>query len=350
MYNIVKSSPIPFKEVITIVNISQLASDLLLEALESAATDLHFHPLENEVTIHLRIHGERSYHKVLSTHIYEQLLLHFKFSSGMDIGKKNFPQNGTMSFHHKASQYFLRLSTLPSKPLESLAIRILPMDNDLYQQDLFLFPQQFKSMNSLLHFQSGLILFSGTTGSGKTTTMYSLLQTLQSKKSQQAITLENPIEKHIPNILQIEINPSAGLTYEKGLQAVLRHDPDIILIGEILSKELAQFALEAALTGHLVLSTLHAKDAQGTIDRLLAMDFKKIDLIQSLIAVISLQLIPITMNKDYRRRAAIAEILNQEKLINYLQDPSLKKPDLLSFHQLRRRAYAYGYLSEKYFF
>src|SRR5699024_8345840 len=116
--------------------------------------------------------------------------------------------------------------------IESLALRILPQHNELSIDHLFLFPKQFKVMTKLLYKKNGLILFSGKTGSGKTTTMYSLLQTIQKEQSLQTVTLEHPIEKDIPNILQIEINQRAGLTYHKALQAVLRHDPDIILIGE----------------------------------------------------------------------------------------------------------------------
>jgi|SRR5690625_912607 len=331
-------------------DISETATLIITEALHSSATDIHFHSLDNEVTIHFRVHGERLHHKNLSIKLYEQLLLHFKFSSGMDIGEKNFPQNGTMTFNVHSLRYFLRLSTLPSKPLESLAIRILPQHNELSTNDLFLFPDQFKKMLSLFKYKSGLILFSGKTGSGKTTTMYSLLQTVQNNKSYQTITLENPIEKRIPNILQIEINQNAGLTYNKGLQAVLRHDPDIILIGEILNQEVAKFAFEAALTGHLVLSTLHAKNAAGTIDRLLALDIKRIDLLQSLIAIISLELIPIEIQNNHRRRAAIAEIMQHEQLTQYIKGNSFNNSSYFTFHQLRKKAYAYGFLSERNFF
>src|SRR5690625_1159336 len=187
----------------------------------------------------------------------------------MDIGEVRKPQNGTFTFANGEKSYALRLSTLPVQQIESLAIRLLPIEENLTLQQLFLFPYQLQQLKRILTYKHGLILFTGPTGSGKTTTLYVLLDTLVKTESYQTITLEDPIEKRIDNLLQVQINEKSGVTYDVGLKAALRHDPDVIMVGEIREAKIAQFAHRAALTGHLVLSTLHAKDSFGTIERLL---------------------------------------------------------------------------------
>src|SRR5699024_10635254 len=143
-----------------------------------------------------------------------------------------------------------------------------------------------------------------------------LLQATLQEKSYQTITLEDPIEKDIHDILQVQVNEKAGITYQTGLKAALRHDPDIIMVGEIRDEHTAQFAFNASLTGHLVLSTHHAIDALGTVPRLLEMGIKRSDLQQSLIAVAALELLPINVNDTTVRRAAILELLDGEELEN----------------------------------
>lgn len=150
------------------------------------------------------------------------------------------------------------------------------------------------------------------------------------------------------DILQVQVNERAGVTYQTGLKAALRHDPDIIMIGEIRDKYTAQFAFDASLTGHLVLSTLHAKNAQGTIHRLLEMGLKKTDLQQSLIAVAALDLIPIQINNNIKRRAAILELLDGELLEDTINGVNVTESKVFtSFEYLRKKAFAYGYISEE---
>src|SRR5690625_4710540 len=150
------------------------------------------------------------------------------------------------------------------------------------------------------------------------------------------------------NILQVQVNEKAGITYQTGLKAALRHDPDIIMVGEIRDAYTAQFAFNASLTGHLVLSTLHAKDALGTVHRLLEMGIKRSDLQQSLIAVAALELLPVSVNETTARRAAILELLDGEVLENTLNGVDHHKMNhFQSFHHLKRKAYAYGFISEE---
>lgn len=330
---------------------SVLSDELLSTAIEIDATDIHFHPNGHDVGIYVRLLGKRTWYQSISLTDYQFLLTYFKFTSGMDIGENNKPQNGSMSHQVATSRYALRLSTLPVKQTESLAIRILPQENEYSINELFLFPNQLNSIKEWFTNKTGIILFTGPTGSGKTTTMYTLLETFIRQKSFQTITLEDPIEKNIDHILQVQINERAGITYQAGLKAALRHDPDIILVGEIRDKETAEFAFKASLTGHLVLSTLHAKDARGTIHRLLEMGTPKTDLLQSLIAICSLQLIPIQTNNHIYRRAAIGELLEGNQLkqqiikddVDYLHTTQ-------TFDYLRKKAYAYGFISQHVLF
>ncbi|PAV29079.1 competence protein [Virgibacillus profundi] len=325
-----------------------LSSKLLKTAFEAQASDIHFYPFSTQTNIYFRIHGKRIFYKSILTSQYELLLTYYKFTSEMDIGEIRKPQNGTITHQDPSQLFSLRLSTLPVNHTESLAIRILPQEENLTLDQLFLFPNQLKKIKEWISNRAGIILFTGPTGSGKTTTLYALLQAILKEKSYQTITLEDPIEKEIHDILQVQVNEKAGITYQTGLKAALRHDPDIIMIGEIRDKHTAKFAFDASLTGHLVLSTLHAKDAVGTIHRLLEMGLKEIDLQQSLIAVASLQLLPIQINQTIKRRAAILELLDGNALDNALKgDDGSDMNTFHSFDHLRKKAFAYGYLSEE---
>ncbi|WP_373892759.1 competence type IV pilus ATPase ComGA [Virgibacillus natechei] len=325
-----------------------ISNKLLTAAVEARASDIHFYPFQNHTNVYFRIHGKRIFYKRLVSTQYQLLLTYYKFTSGMDIGEIRKPQNGTITHQESEQMYSLRLSTLPVNLMESLAIRILPQEENLSLDQLFLFPNQLNKLKEWITNQAGIVLFTGPTGSGKTTTMYSLLQMILSEKSYQTITLEDPIEKEMDDILQVQINEKAGITYQTGLKAALRHDPDIIMVGEIRDEATAQFAFDASLTGHLVLSTLHAKNASGTVHRLLEMGLKQTDLQQSLIAVAALQLLPIQINETLKRRAAILELLDGERLEKTIQGVDDDASNTFhTFDHLRKKAYAYGYISEE---
>ncbi|MFD1038471.1 competence type IV pilus ATPase ComGA [Virgibacillus byunsanensis] len=327
-----------------------LSNNLLESAFQANASDIHFYPFADETSVYFRIHGKRTLHRKIPSAKYQLLLTYFKFSSGMDIGEIRKPQNGILTHHTVLNHYSLRLSTLPVNHLESLAIRILPQNEDYTLEQLFLFPHQLSTIKSWISNRAGIILFTGPTGSGKTTTLYTLLQTILKEKSYQTITLEDPIEKNMSDILQVQVNEKAGITYQTGLKAALRHDPDIIMVGEIRDRQTAQFAFEASLTGHLVLSTLHAKDTVGTIQRLIEMGLNKSDIQQSLISIASIQLLPIVINRSVTRRAAVLELLDGVLLQKILNgDPHTSENPSHTFQHLRKKAFAYGFISEKTF-
>ncbi|RPF55641.1 competence type IV pilus ATPase ComGA [Aquisalibacillus elongatus] len=322
------------------------SSKLLTEAIKNSATDIHFTPNDYGISIHFRINGYRWYYGEISYKSYHTLLSYYKFSSGMDIAEHRIPQNGTIQFQGKDYLYDLRLSTLPTRDIESLAIRLLPTNYFPDIEHLFVFPSQASQLVSWINKRAGMILFTGPTGSGKTTTMYALLKKSIELYGFQAITLEDPVEQPIQNLLQVQVNEKAGFDYDVGLKAALRHDPDVIMVGEIRDEKTAKFAFKTALTGHLVLSTVHAKDAYGTIARLKEMGMKQSDLSESIIGIASQQLVKMDRtNKSEQTRAALAELLTGQNLKQALMGKP-PTPDYQSFQDLRRKAHAHGYISQ----
>jgi len=321
---------------------------LLRDSFQKNASDIHFHPIPNDskVSIYYRELGRRKHVRDITKSFYQIMLTYFKFSANMDIGETRRPQNGMIRWDKEKLLYHLRLSTLPVGSTESLTIRLFPQDNPPNLSELFLFPFQLEKMKAWLNHPAGIILVTGPTGSGKSTTMYSLLEQLLKQRMSQVITLEEPIERKLKHVLQVEVNERSGVTYQNGLKAALRHDPDVILIGEVRDEETASFTLRASLTGHLVMTTLHAKNALGTIERLLDLGIKKVDLEQSIIGVASLQLIPIISKGKIRRRAAIVELLDGDILKNVIHTGKTEKT-YFTFNDLKRKALRYGFISEK---
>lgn len=319
-----------------------LSEQILEQAVEQEASDIHFIPFEQSAYIYFRVHGLRLFHKEIPFHQYNVLLAHYKFISGMDIGEIQKPQNGTHSFTNKINKYALRLSTLPVQSTESLAIRILPQQESRHLDQLFLFPHQYKKMKEWITLTSGLLLMTGPTGSGKSTTLYALLRQLMFYSSRQLITLEDPIEQQLSGVLQMQLNAKAGITYVEGFKAILRHDPDVVMIGEIRDASTAAFAVNAALSGHVVFSTFHASDAKGTITRLLEMGIDRLDLAEALKGIASIELIQLQHQGHRQKRAAILEMLTETHIKAIIHERDV--PPFESFHHLRKKAFAYGFI------
>ncbi|WP_372508716.1 competence type IV pilus ATPase ComGA [Pseudalkalibacillus decolorationis] len=343
------------------VNVESKSESLLKRAISMGATDLHIVPQRRSSLIQVRI-NQRLYPLEEVPLIYsERLISHFKFLAAMDIGEKRKPQNGAI--HHYLpvnGNVHLRLSTLPSAYNEALAIRILPQEDNTHYTNLSIFPNVLEQVYSLLLRPQGLLLFAGPTGSGKTTLMYSLLKETQLYKKRQVITLEDPIEKKMDTVLQIEINEPAGVTYLEGFKSILRHDPDVIMIGEIRDEATAQLAIRASLTGHLVLSTLHAKNTIGCLYRLNEFGIHIEDLRQTLLGIVSQRLYELKcphcgnacslfcMMRRQQRRMGVYELLNGQLLQNVMNMIQAKKPITVSFPKLDdyfHRAVAMDYIS-----
>lgn len=312
------------------MEVEKVADRLVREAAALQASDIHIVPKKDGAIVQFRLDGALVTREKLSKDVHERLIAHFKFLADMDIGERRRPQNGAMEMEVDGGVVSLRLSTLPTFYDESLVIRLLPQDSFLPLAQLSLFPSATKKLVSLLHHSHGLIIFTGPTGSGKTTTLYTLLRLCQ-EWNRHVITLEDPVEKRT-ECLQVQVNEKAGITYATGLKAILRHDPDIIMVGEIRDAETAKISVRAALTGHLVLTTMHTKNAVGAIYRLLEFDISLQEIEQTLLAVTAQRLVelvcplcgekcsPFCRRQRSVRRVAIYEWLDGEALASALKE------------------------------
>lgn len=242
-----------------------------------------------------------------------------KFEAALDIGDQRKPQSGAFQIDLEQERLACRVSTLPSAfSHESLILRMMYHHEAKLLDELGVFEQSVAQLYELPKRRQGLVFMTGPTGSGKSTTLYSLVQQCAVAEQKQVISLEDPVEHPQSHLLQVQVNERAGVTYEVGLKAILRHSPDVMMIGEIRDKITAKIAIEAALTGHLVFSTIHAKDSVGCIYRLLDLGISKEDLRQTLLAIIAQRLVPI---KDAEHNVrALFEILDEQKIQEVLAD------------------------------
>lgn len=268
-------------------DIEKVFMDLLLETRKEGGTDIHFVPGENIVQIRIRTKGRLKYLEPISKLIYVRICTHVKFLAHLDVADARFPQSGTFVKMDGGDKITIRASTLPTTHGESLALRLIYRTDTLALENLSIFPSETNQILQMLKQQAGLYIFSGATGSGKTTTMYAVLRALLLEEDLNVITLEDPIEIKLPGITQIQMNMDAGLDYEQGLKAILRHDPDLILVGEIREENTARLAIRAALTGHRVMSTIHAKDTVGTLLRFFEYNVSPAEIEQAIQGVVA---------------------------------------------------------------
>ena len=300
-------------------SIEIMADDILKRGIQLGASDIHILPRKEGPLVQFRIDNHLVPQERLTFDETERLISHLKFLASMDIGEKRRPQNGAITITLDGKVVGLRLSTLPTAYLESLVIRLIPQYNILPLEQLSLFPNTAHRLISLLKHSHGMIIFTGPTGSGKTTTLYSLLHHTQELLNRNVITLEDPIENQSEKMLQVQINEKAGITYAVGLKAALRHDPDVIMVGEIRDAETARIAIRASLTGHLILTTMHSRDAEGAIFRLLEFGISWLEIQQSLIAVTAQRLVELKGTFERNKRASVYELLYGKELNKVLQ-------------------------------
>ena len=248
--------------------IVRLLNAILAESLKENASDIHIEPYEKEALVRFRLDGVLSTVLSPSVQITPLLISRIKVMSKLDIAEKRLPQDGRMSVKLGGRNIDLRVSTMPSSHGERVVMRLLDKDAGKLQVDDLGMPQSTSAeLDELIKRPHGIILVTGPTGSGKTTTLYAALQQMD-REGRNIMTVEDPVEYDLPGISQTQINLRAGMTFARGLRAILRQDPDVILIGEIRDGETAEIATQASLTGHLVLSTLHTNTAAGAITRL----------------------------------------------------------------------------------
>ena len=248
--------------------IIRLLNAILAESLKENASDIHIEPYEKESLVRFRLDGVLSTVLKPSTQITPLLISRIKVMSKLDIAEKRLPQDGRMSVKLGGRSIDLRISTMPSSHGERVVMRLLDKDAGKLQVDDLGMPKDTSDqLDDLIRRPHGIILVTGPTGSGKTTTLYAALQKMD-RQGRNIMTVEDPVEYDLPGISQTQINLRAGMTFARGLKAILRQDPDVILIGEIRDGETAEIATQSSLTGHLVLSTLHTNTAAGAITRL----------------------------------------------------------------------------------
>lgn len=273
------------------VTIAQLTDEILLQAAKRGASDIHVEPMADEVMIRFRIDGVLQ--RVVSFHheLHAGLVSVLKSRSGMDMFERSIPQDGRMSLRFADREYDVRVSALPVADGEKLVLRLLGKTSMLLDLDGLGFSDtNLELIRSLLRLPNGILLATGPTGSGKTTTLYAALNELRSI-GKNITTIENPIEYKLPLVNQTQVESERGLSFATVLRSVLRQDPNIILIGEIRDVETGRIATEAAMTGHLVLSSLHTNDSIGAIPRLVNIGIESFWVGTSMIGVIAQRLV-----------------------------------------------------------
>ncbi len=269
----------------------QLVDRILAEAIQSRASDIHLEPEEGGVAVRYRIDGVlREMMKALPKTVGVPLVSRIKIMASLDIADRLRPQDGRARVAVNGNRVDLRVSTLPASHGEKVVIRILDQRSTILSLDsLGLLPDEMAAIQELLQAREGIVLVTGPTGSGKTTTLYSMLRAVQGR-GVNIVTVEDPVEYRLQGIVQVQVNEKAGLTFPAALRSILRQDPDVILVGEIRDKETANIAIQASLTGHLVLSTLHTNDAASSVTRLVDIGIESYKIAAALKGVVAQRL------------------------------------------------------------
>lgn len=269
----------------------RMVNTLIVEAIQQGASDIHFEPTEEGLAVRYRIDGCLQKRHSPSQEYQQQVLTRLKVMSKMDIAERRLPQDGRIKLRHGGREIDFRVSTLPTSYGERIVLRILDRANVVLGLDrIGMNETLLASFRKLISAPEGIVLVTGPTGSGKTTTLYSALAEMNGPEVN-IITVEDPVEYKIPGISQVNVSPRIDLTFAKGLRHILRQDPDIIMIGEIRDKETAEIAIQASLTGHLVLSTLHTNDAPSALTRLADMGIEPYLLASSILGVVAQRLV-----------------------------------------------------------
>ena len=288
--------------------IVKLATTIIENSYRADATDIHIEPFKTYTVIRVRVNGDLVELMKVSNVVHNALTTRLKLISGMNIAEKRIPQDGRFTQTVDGTVLDVRVSSLPTVNGEKIVIRILSTGNIALRKitDLGMSDYNYQLFESMIKCPHGVILVTGPTGSGKTTTLYAALGEL-AKPHVNVITVEDPVEKAIDGINQVQVNAKAGMTFAAALRSILRQDPDIVMIGEMRDSETADIGIRAAITGHLVLSTLHTNDAASTIVRLVDMGVAPYMVATSLIGVIAQRLVKVLCPKCKQQRMSTVE-------------------------------------------
>jgi type IV pilus assembly protein PilB len=271
LYDIRDNAPINFGAGGEDASVIQLVHRVIAEAVDRGSSDVHFEPGEEEMRVRYRIDGVLQEAATIPASAVPAVVSRVKILADLDIAERRIPQDGRISMEASGKPIDLRVATLPAAYGENVVMRILDQSKVMIQlEQLGMLPQALERFTTAFSQAHGAVLVTGPTGSGKSTSLYGALNQLNTVEKN-IITIEDPVEYQLEGITQVQVNNKAGLSFAKGLRSMMRADPDIIMVGEIRDRETAQIAIEAALTGHLVLSTLHTNDAPGAVTRLIEM-------------------------------------------------------------------------------
>jgi general secretion pathway protein E len=305
--------------------IIKLINAMLGEAIKEGASDIHIETFENQLVVRFRVDGVLREILRPNRKLSSMLVSRIKVMAKLDIAEKRVPQDGRITLRIAGRAVDVRVSTMPSSHGERVVLRLLDKNNArLNLEDLGMTLQNRNHFSSLIRKPHGIILVTGPTGSGKSTTLYAGLTEINSR-DRNILTVEDPIEFDLPGIGQTQVNPRVDMTFARGLRAILRQDPDVVMVGEIRDIETAQIAVQASLTGHLVLSTLHTNTAAGAITRLEDMGIEPFLLSSSLLAVLSQRLVRTLCpdcKKSHTPDASELEVLGQ----NATSETTIYKP------------------------
>ncbi len=269
----------------------RLINGIIAEAIREGVSDIHIEPYESGLIVRMRIDGILQEKLRMPPHVAPVIVSRIKVMARLDIAERRVPQDGRIGLTLGGKSIDVRVSTLPSRAGERVVLRLLDKDNAGMSLDLLgLSPRTHKVLTDALAEPNGIILVTGPTGSGKTTTLYGCLNLLNDGR-RNMLTVEDPVEYAMDGVGQTQVNPKVGLTFAAGLRAILRQDPDVVMVGEIRDHETAEIAVQASLTGHLVLSTVHTNDAIGAITRMRDMRIEPFLLASTLRAVVAQRLV-----------------------------------------------------------
>lgn len=271
--------------------IIKLVNMVLFQALKMRASDVHFQPFEDRMQIRYRIDGVLYDQESVPKKVQDAVISRVKVMGKMDIAERRIPQDGRSTIKIGESEVDVRISTVPTNQGERIVMRLLDKTTNVYTLDqIGLSGSDLETLKRIAGLSHGIIFVTGPTGSGKTTTLYAILSEIDAVEKN-IITIEDPIEYHLGSISQIQVAEKKGLTFAAGLRSLLRQDPDVMMIGEVRDQETARIAIQAALTGHLVFSTLHTNDSAGAVSRMLDIGIEPYLVASSLIAVVAQRLV-----------------------------------------------------------
>lgn len=277
--------------------IVRLVDSFIIGAIDARASDVHIEPQLPDMRVRYRVDGILLDALEVPASAQREVISHVKILADMDISERRIPQDGHISIDHRGKDYDLRVSSLPATGGEKIVIRILDASTGLMRLDEITNTRdEYDSLKNLIANPYGMILLTGPTGSGKTTTLYSMIQELNTPEKN-IVTVEDPVEYRLKGVTQVQVKPDIGRTFANGLRSILRQDPDIILVGEIRDYETAEIAISAALTGHLVLSTLHTNDAAGAVSRLVSLGIPPFQVASSVLGVVAQRLVRVVCPK-----------------------------------------------------